>query len=92
VPTHHPLSDILSNCRELTGFCAVSSMLPLSQSVETEATLDPKDNGMNADFGEELHCIAAEPLATFVRVSVGDGVQEVAYETAGTSCAIRCRL
>ena len=66
----------------MTGFCAVSTILPLSQSVETEVTLDPEDNGMNADFGEKLHCIAAEPLATFVRVSVVDGAQEVAYETA----------
>jgi len=29
-----------------------------------------------------VHCFAAEPLATFIRVGVADGRREVAYETA----------
>ena len=41
---------------------------------------------MNAAYGESvhqnIHCVAAEPHATIVRVSVTDGGQEVAYETA----------
>jgi len=34
---------------------------------------------MNAVFGTEVHCVAAEPRATFVRVGVTEGKQEVAY-------------
>jgi len=37
---------------------------------------------MNAAFGESLHCVAAEPDATFVRFSVADRGREVAYESA----------
>ena len=38
---------------------------------------------MNASFDQTVHCIAAGPDATFLRVSVHDGNrQEVAYETA----------
>ena len=38
---------------------------------------------MNAAFDQTVHCIAAEPEATFIRVSAHDGNrQEVAYETA----------
>ena len=37
---------------------------------------------MNPTFGKQVHCVAAEPHATFLRVSVKDGGQEVAYETA----------
>ena len=40
-------------------------------------------NGCSARFGETMaHCVAAEPHATFLRVSVSDGGEEVAYETA----------
>ena len=65
------------------GFCAVSSKLPLPQSVVTETEpLAAKGSGMNATLDKEIHCVAAEPHATFLRVSVRDGGQEVAYETA----------
>ena len=65
------------------GFCAVSNSLPLPQAVETTAaTATVKGNGMNAAFGDEIHCVAAEPHATFLRVSVTDEGHEVAYETA----------
>ena len=37
---------------------------------------------MNAPFAETVHCVAAEPHATFLRISVADSGQEVAYETA----------
>eukprot|EP00966_Prymnesium_polylepis_P169216 3912751-Prymnesium_polylepis.1 len=37
---------------------------------------------MNAVFGALVHCAAAEPHATFLRIGVIDGRQEVAYETA----------
>eukprot|EP00966_Prymnesium_polylepis_P270097 6239557-Prymnesium_polylepis.1 len=66
------------------GFCAVCKRLPLSasSSINVEAKLSAKDNGMNAVFGNSVHCVAAEPNACFVRVSVTDGQQEIAYETA----------
>ena len=61
----------------------MGSTLPLPQTPETELTTPAvESNGMNAAFGETIHCVAAEPHATFLRVSVIDGGQDVAYETA----------
>ena len=58
-------------------------MLPLPPTVETEytTTIVP-GNGMHAEYYETVYCAATEPHATFVHVSVSDGGQEVAYETA----------
>ena len=39
-------------------------------------------NGANASFGETMHCVAAEPYATFLHISVTDNGEEVAYESA----------
>ena len=40
-------------------------------------------NGLNATFAPStVHCLAAEPDATFLRVVILDNGQEVAYETA----------
>jgi len=64
------------------GFCAVSDVLPLPQTVETELSLPAQSNGMHATFHEKIHFVAAEPHATFLRVNLTDGGQEVAYETA----------
>ena len=67
------------------GFCAVSTTLPLArqQSIETEFWMPATEpNGMNALFGQTIHCTAAEPHATFLRVAATDGRHEVAYETA----------
>jgi len=65
------------------GFCAVTSTLPLRQNAETEITTKVvRGNGMHAAFGDTIYCLAAEPDATFMRISVTDGRQEVAYETA----------
>jgi len=64
------------------GFCAASRTLPLPQVVETELNTRGVDgNGMNVAFNETMHCIAAEPHATFLRASVLDGWHEVAHET-----------
>ena len=41
-----------------------------------------KENGLNARFGTTVHCVAAEPHATFVRVGILDDGEEVAYEIA----------
>ena len=65
------------------GFCAVSKTLPLPQNVETELITEKvESNGLNAQFGHAVHCVAAEPHATFLRVGVLDEGREVAYETA----------
>ena len=67
----------------LAGFCGVSKNLPLPHVVDTEAsTAAVKGTGMNATFEETVHCIAAEPHATFLRVAVADCGQEVAYASA----------
>ena len=65
-----------------TGFCAVSRTLPV-RKIETElATRTVHKEGMNAVFGETVHCLAAEPHAVFFRVGVIDDWddKEVAYE------------
>lgn len=64
------------------GFCAVSDVLPLPPSVESEKYVPAESNGMNAIFGDTVHFVAAEPHATFMRIGVTDGGQEVAYEIA----------
>ena len=64
------------------GFCAVSDAMPMPWLVETEITLAQQDNGMNAKLGQEIHCVAAEPHAVFLRVGVADGGHEVAFQTA----------
>jgi len=65
------------------GFCAVSGRLPMPTNVEVEMRLKAKgDDGINAPFGAKVHCVAAEPHATFIRIGVDNGDQEVAYEIA----------
>jgi len=65
------------------GFCAISDMLPLPQTVETEYTTTAvPGNGMHAEYYETVYCAATEPYATFLHISVSDGGQEVAYESA----------
>jgi len=65
------------------GCCAVSGHLPMPTNVETEIIVRAKgDDGINAPFGAKVHCVAAEPHATFIRVGVTDGDHEVAYEVA----------
>ena len=70
----------------------MADALPLSPgagitelSTEHTTPASSKANGLNAHFGEQLvHCIAAEPHQTFLRVSVvdraGGRAEEVAYE------------
>ena len=41
-----------------------------------------RSNGMNAEFGQMLHCVASEPHATFVRITLLEGTNEVAFESA----------
>jgi len=67
----------------LGGFVGVSKIVPLQQDHEVHSITLPaaKGNGINPAFSETVHCVAAEPHATFVRVSVFEGKQEVAFET-----------
>eukprot|EP00966_Prymnesium_polylepis_P334138 7389537-Prymnesium_polylepis.1 len=66
------------------GFCAISGTLPLPrQHIETEVSMWPaKGNGMNLKLDSKVHCFAAEPHSTFIRIVVAIGGQEVAFETA----------
>ena len=67
----------------LAGFCAVSKVLPVPQKVQTEAiTCEVLNNGLHASFDDTVHVIAAEPDATFLRVSVLSGKRELAFEVA----------
>jgi hypothetical protein len=76
---------IVVSLHPIGGFCAVSHTLPLPESIETEVKVvaaDGSANGMCATFGKKIHCVAAEPDATFLRVGVTDGRDEVAFVTA----------
>lgn len=66
------------------GFCAVSRVLPLpQQNVQIETEMPGGNSGMNVTMGSEVHCFAAEPHASFLRISViDDRYQEVAFESA----------
>jgi len=76
------------------GFTAVSDEVPLPTSAEGHIALPRQrgkqrqrvsarfsDCGMNAIEQETLHCVAAEPHGTFLRVGVLEGQVERAYET-----------
>jgi len=69
------------------GFTAVSTEHPLPADepagrFSTMYSTPPvHSNGLNAYFGAKVHCVAAEPKATFMRISVQDAGQEVAYDT-----------
>jgi len=66
------------------GVCAISRELPLPPTLQTALSLPSTGTGLNATFDAKVHCLAAEPHATFLRIAVateGDGGQEVCYET-----------
>ena len=63
----------------------MSDELPLRVRLPTELVvrqLSSEANGLNAKFGATAHCVASEPDATFIRMSVTDDEQELAYEVA----------
>jgi len=75
--------SITLSLNPIGGFVAFSKTLPLPQNVEPEiSTAVVKGNGMNAPFGDTIHCAASEPHSTFLRIAVMDRQQEVAYESA----------
>ena len=78
------LPTVSLSLHPIGGFCAVTRQLPLTADAPPASceTAEVKGNGMNAQFGDTLHCLSAEPDATFLRVSVTSGGEEVAFETA----------
>ena len=65
------------------GFAAVTDTLPLNDTIRTKhSTVSASSNGLNPQFDHTMHCLAAEPGQTFLRVAVVDHGREVAYETA----------
>jgi len=72
------------------GFCALDTRLPLRQEAEMQLIIPAvMKNGLNAPFNRLVHCVAAEPRATFLRIAVTSGMQEVAYEV-GVLARLRC--
>jgi hypothetical protein len=65
----------------LSGFCAISTTLPLPEGLEIESATQSVEGGLNSTFGAIVHCAAAEPHATFLRIGVADCGREVAFET-----------
>lgn len=66
------------------GFCCISDCTqPEASKLQTRyRTRSVDGNGLAAEFGQTVHCLAAEPRETVLRVVVFDGEAEVAYETA----------
>jgi len=76
-------TEITLALHSIGGFSAVSKELP-PRSVETEISISAvskEGGGMNANFGDIVHCIAAEPEATFLHIGVLDSGRETAYES-----------
>mgnify|MGYP006076618523 FL=1 len=64
------------------GVCSVSTELPPPASLEMRVTTRAVErNGLNPRYNTTVHCVAAEPMATILRVVVIDDDKEVAYET-----------
>ena len=84
-PTDAEVSEpsVSVSLHAIGGFCAVCGSLPLPPLPSSEfRTPWAESDGFAARLGHTVHCVAAEPHATFLRVAVFDGEQEVAYETA----------
>lgn len=89
-----PDNDIVSSpavtlsLHTIGGFVAMCGQLPLGPDVPAlmfgtqHRTHAVAMNGLNAYFGDEVHCVAAQPSATFLRIAIEDWDQEVAFETA----------
>ena len=64
------------------GVCSVSTELPPPNGPEMRvATQAVQRNGLNPRYSYRVHCVAAEPMETILRLVVIDDEKEVAYET-----------
>ena len=64
------------------GVCSVSTELPPPAGLEMRVTTQAVErNGLNPRYNTKVHCVAAEPMATILRLVVIDDEKEVAYET-----------
>ena len=62
--------------------CAALVAQPAARGrADTFCTPPAVANGLNATFGDQVHCFAAEPRETILKVAVMDSDVEVAYET-----------
>ena len=53
------------------GFCAIGGALPLPEAPATRMTTPhARGSGLHARLGTTVHCVAAEPHSTFLRVAV----------------------
>ena len=78
----HVAPSVMRLPLHLAGFCAVTKKLPMHQAVEREAsTRTVHNSGLSVPISQTMHCLAAEPHATFLRISVTDSGQEIAYES-----------
>jgi len=64
------------------GFASVSKTLPLKEAQNELSIPADEQDGMCVSFDSTVHCCAAEPHTTFVRICALDGTLTVAYETA----------
>ena len=86
-PTSTP--SLSFSLHPIGGFCGLTSVLPppfrlpLEMSLGADAAKDAAlaGSGLNTRFDRTVHCLAAEPDACLLRVSVLDAGEEVAYET-----------
>ena len=65
------------------GYCCVSPYNPPMEAAGTTYSTPPAlANSLNPAFDVLVHCLAAEPRETILKVAIKDGDHEVAYETA----------
>jgi len=83
------LPHLTVSLHPIGGVCAVSKTLPFAENLETETDLESSFSGSGSGglstsctFCETVYCVAAEPRATFLRISVTHEGREIAFETA----------
>ena len=81
----HSQTSVTVSLHPIGGFCATTNVLPPPAEVVTSITTEPVSStgGLNVYFGgsesHTVHCLAAEPDETFIKISVADGGKEVMY-------------
>ena len=65
------------------GFCSVSTELPPCAVKVEHRTPKSETNGLNPRFGEQVHCLVAEPHETMLRVAACAGDFSVASGRRG---------